>query len=131
MDFDLPTRQGLEDVLQRANAFLRKLLISAVDGVIAADKKGRILIFNEMAAKILGYDVKKALKEIEIGDLYPGDTAYAVMKKLRGEDHGGKGNLRSYPVDLIAKNGANHPHQPECSHCLRRGPGNCDHRFFS
>jgi len=105
MDFDLPTRQGLEEVLQRANAFLRNLLVSAVDAVIAADKKGRILIFNEMAARILGYDPEKALQEINIGDLYPGHTAYEVMQKLRSDAHGGKGNLRSYHVDLIAKNG--------------------------
>ncbi len=109
MDFDLPTRQGLEDVLQRANVFLRKLLVSAVDAVIAADKKGRILIFNAAAAKILGYDADKALQEIEIGDLYPGATAYEVMQKLRSEEHGGKGNLRSYHVDLIAKDGETIP----------------------
>jgi len=109
MDFDLPTRQGLEEVLQRANIFLRKLLISAADAVIAADKKGRILIFNEMAAKILGYEAEKVLQEIEIVDLYPDDMAYKVMKMLRSEDYGGKGNLRSYPVDLMANNGETIP----------------------
>ena len=104
IDFDLPIRQGLEDVLQRSNAFLRKLLVSAVDAVIAADKKGRILIFNEMAGEILGYDPEAAPNEIEIVDLYPNDTAYDVMQKLRSDDYGGKGNLRSLHVDLIAKN---------------------------
>lgn len=105
VEFDLPIRQGLEDALQRSNTFLRKLLVSAVDAVIAADKKGRILIYNEMAAKILGYDADKAPQEIEIVDLYPNDTAYEVMKKMRSDDFGGKGNLRSYHVDVIAKNG--------------------------
>ena len=109
IDFDLPIRQGLEDVLQRSNAFLRKLLVSAVDAVIAADKKGRILIFNEMAGKILGYDPATAPNEIEIVDLYPIDTAYDVMHKLRSDDYGGKGNLRSLHVDLIAKNGETIP----------------------
>ena len=105
MEFDLPTREGVEEVLQRSNTFLHKLLASAVDAIIAADKKGHILIFNEMAAKILGYDAKMAHQEIEIRDLYPDDMAYEVMKKLRSDDHGGKGNLRSYQVNLLAKNG--------------------------
>jgi PAS domain S-box-containing protein len=105
MDFDLPTRHGLEEVLQRTNAFLRKLLISAVDAVIAADKKGRILIFNEMAAKILGFDAEKVMQNVDIRDLYPGDGAYDVMKKLRSEDFGGKGNLKSYQVNLKTKSG--------------------------
>jgi len=109
VELDLPIRQGLEDALQRSNTFLRKLLVSAVDAVIAADKKGRILIYNEMAAKILGYDADKAQQEIEIVDLYPNDTAYEVMKKMRSDDFGGKGNLRSYHVDVIAKNGETIP----------------------
>jgi PAS domain S-box-containing protein len=95
----------LEEVLQRTNAFLRKLLISAVDAVIAADKKGRILIFNEMAAKILGFDAEKVMQNVDIRDLYPGDGAYDVMKKLRSEDFGGKGNLKSYQVNLKTKSG--------------------------
>ena len=109
MEIDLPTRQGLEDDLRRANAFLRKLLVSAVDAVIAADKKGRILIFNEAASKILGHEVETALEEIEIRDIYPNDTAYEVMQELRSEAHGGKGHLKSYYVDLIAKNGETIP----------------------
>ncbi|MCP4693235.1 MAG: PAS domain S-box protein [Desulfobacterales bacterium] len=109
MELDLPTRKGLEDVLQRSNAFLRKLLVSAVDAVIAADKKGRILIFNEMAGEILGYDAEKALEEIDISDLYPGEAAHEVMEKLRGDDHGGKGHLQYYHVDLITKNGETIP----------------------
>ena len=109
MEIDLPTRQGLEDELRRSNAFLRKLLASAVDAVIAADKKGRILIFNEAAAKILGYDAETAIEEIGIRDIYPNNTAHEVMNELRSDEHGGKGHLRSYYVDLIAKNGETIP----------------------
>ena len=39
MDFDLPIIAGLEDQLRRSNAFLKNLMLSSVDGVIAADKK--------------------------------------------------------------------------------------------
>lgn len=109
LEIDLPIRPGLEDVLQRSNAFLRKLLVSAEDAVIAADKKGRILIFNEMAASILGYDAEKAIREIGIGDLYPNDTAREVMQELRSEDYGGKGHLRSYRVELVTQKGETIP----------------------
>lgn len=57
MDFDLPTRGGLEEKLHRSNAFLRNLIFSAVDGVIASDKKGKILIFNDAATNVFGYTV--------------------------------------------------------------------------
>jgi len=108
-EFDLQIWQKQEDELERSNIFLRKLLVSAVDAVIAADKEGRILIYNEVAAKILGYDTETATQKIKIVDLYPDNTAYEVMKKMRSDDLGGKGNLRSFHVDVIAKNGETIP----------------------
>jgi PAS domain S-box-containing protein len=105
MDFDLPTRGGLEEKLQRSNAFLRNLIFSAVDGVIASDKKGKILIFNDAATNVFGYTVDEALNHINVRDIYPGNNAYEVMRNLRSDDYGGKGKLRSYQVDVISKGG--------------------------
>lgn len=105
MDFDLPTRGGLEEKLQRSNAFLRNLIFSAVDGVIASDKTGKILIFNDAAASVFGYTVDEALNHLNVRDIYPNNNAYQVMRNLRSNDYGGKGKLRSYQVDIISKSG--------------------------
>jgi two-component system, NtrC family, sensor kinase len=105
MDFDLPTRGGLEEKLQRSNAFLRNLIFSAVDGVISADKSGKILIFNDAATNVFGYTVDEALNHLNVRDIYPGNNAYEVMRNLRNDEYGGKGKLRSYQVDVISKNG--------------------------
>ena len=105
MDFDLPTRGGLEEKLQRTNAFLRNLILSAVDGVIASEMKGKILIFNEAATKVFGYTIDEALNTVNVRDIYPEKNAFEVMQDLRGEDYGGKGKLRSYRVDVISKDG--------------------------
>ncbi|MDX9785299.1 MAG: ATP-binding protein [Desulfobacterales bacterium] len=109
MDFDLHRLDKLEEEVQRSNAFLKNLILSAVDSVIAADKTGRILIFNEAAAEILGYNIETALNEINIRDMYPGDGARDVMRKLRSQDHGGKGKLKSYLVNLLGQNGQTIP----------------------
>ena len=105
MDFDLPILAGLEEKLKTSNAFLRNLMLSSVDGVIAADLKGRILIFNDAASEISGYGVEDALSRLNIRDIYPDDGAKEVMKKLRNEDYGGKGKLKSYQVDFLRKSG--------------------------
>jgi PAS domain S-box-containing protein len=76
-----------------------------VDGVIAADKEGKILIFNDMASKISGYSVHEALTTLNIRNLYSGNTAFKIMRKLRSEESGGKGKLKSYQVDFLRKNG--------------------------
>jgi PAS domain S-box-containing protein len=105
MDFDLPTRSGLEAKLQESNILLRNLLLSAIDGVIAADKKGRIIIFNEAAAAVFGYDVEEAFEKLHIWDIYPDRKEREVMRQLRSDDHGGPGKLKSYKVDVLSKAG--------------------------
>lgn len=105
MDFDLPTRGGLEEKLQRSNAFLRNLIFSAVDGVIASDMLGKILIFNDAAVKVFGYSVDEALHHLNVRNIYPGNNAYEVMRNLRSDEYGGKGKLQSYKVDVISKDG--------------------------
>lgn len=108
-DFELPMLQGLEEQLQRSNAFLYNLINSAVDGVIAADRTGRIIIFNEAAAEISGHSVKEVLTSINISEVYPDDIAREVMQKLRSTDWGGRGKLKNYPVDVLGKDGQRIP----------------------
>ena len=105
MDFDLPIIAGLEEQLKRSNAFLKNLMLSSVDGVIAADKSGKILIFNEAASEISGYSVEEALNYLDIRQVYPEEGAKQVMRKLRSDDFGGKGKLKSYQVDFLKKSG--------------------------
>ena len=106
LDIDLVHLHSLESELTRSNAFLRNLIMSSVDGIIASDMKGRILIFNEAASKISGYTIDEALTSLNIRDFYPGDGAREVMRKLRSDDYGGKGKLQSCEVDYQRKDGA-------------------------
>jgi len=103
LDFDPPKMGRLEKKLQLSNAFLHNLIMSSVDAVIAADKTGKILIFNDAAAKILGYSREEALNSLDIRDIYPGDTAHEIMGKLRSDECGEPGKLAAYRVELLAK----------------------------
>ena len=105
MDFDLPTRSGLEAKLQESNILLRNLLFSAIDGVIAADKKGRIIIFNDAAAEVFGYNVEEAFEKLHIWDIYPDGNELEVMRQLRSAEHGGPGKLKSYQIEVLSKAG--------------------------
>jgi PAS domain S-box-containing protein len=105
LDFDLDAIGEMLERIDRSNAFLRNLILSSVDGVIAADMTGKIIVFNEAAAEISGYSVEDALNNLDIRDVYPGDGAREVMKMLRGEAYGGKGKLKSYEVKTIRKGG--------------------------
>jgi len=105
LDFDLPALKNIEERRIRSNVFLRNLIHSAVDGVIAADTTGKILIFNEAAAEISGYTVEEALNEITIRDVYPEGGAREVMRMLLSDEYGGEGKLISYHIDAKHKSG--------------------------
>ncbi len=109
LDLNVPALGGLEAMLRRSNSFLKNLILSSVDGVIAADMTGRILIFNEAAEKISGYTTVEALQQLHIRDVYPGDGARMIMRKLRSEEYGGKGKLKSLMVQVVRKDGETLP----------------------
>ncbi len=90
-------------------SFLSKLINSSVDGVIAADKEGNLLIYNDAAACIFGYDVDEALSSVNIRDIYPGKGACEIMGKLRSEEYGGIGKLSGYLVNILSKDGETIP----------------------
>lgn len=101
--------KGWHEQLNATNAFLKNLIMSSVDGIIASDMTGRILIFNEAASHITGYPQAEALGGMDIRDIYPDDGAREVMRRLRSDDYGGPGKLKSYRVDLLCKDGTTVP----------------------
>ncbi len=109
LDSEKSSQASLEDRLRHSYAFLKNLILSSVDGVMAADRKGKILIFNDAAAEISGYSVDEALKTLNIRDVYPEDGAYEVMRKLRNDNFGGQGKLQSCQVDVLRKDGQRIP----------------------
>jgi PAS domain S-box-containing protein len=80
-----------------------------LDGVIAANRSGEIIIFNESAAQVFGYTEEEALEGLNIRDIYPDGLAYEVMKKMRAGGHGGPGKLKSFEVDVLSKRGERIP----------------------
>ncbi len=108
MDFEISSGD-VKNKLQRTNAFLKNLLHSAVDAVIAADTTGKIILFNNAAAEVSGYSVEEALTSLNIREFYPDDRAREVMRKLRTEEYGGRGKLKEYHVDFMSKQGEQIP----------------------
>ncbi len=105
IDFDLDAVGEMLGRIDRSNAFLRNLILSSVDGVIAADMTGKVIVFNEAAAEISGYSIEEALNHLDIRDVYPDGGAREVMKMLRSEEYGGKGKVKSYEVQTKRKDG--------------------------
>ena len=76
-----------------------------MDAIIAADMDGKILLFNDAACEICGYEVDEVIDKLNIQAIYPDNDAKRIMHMLRSDEYGEKGVLRSFRVDIKKKSG--------------------------
>ncbi|GAB4362395.1 MAG: hypothetical protein Kow00128_02130 [Deltaproteobacteria bacterium] len=86
--------------------YLERLLANSPDAIISTDAEGRVVLFNEGAEQLLGYDAGSILgKPADI--LYPStEAARAVMREMRNS---GSGQVRSFEVELRHRSGERIP----------------------
>lgn len=102
-------RKRFENALREANTFLTNIIQHSVDGIIGADMKGKIIIFNEGAENMLAYKSEEVIGKVHITQLYPPGIAKEMMRCLRSDDYGGKGKLQPSQTILIDKEGKEIP----------------------
>jgi two-component system, NtrC family, sensor kinase len=106
---DITARRQLEVELQYRDTFFHNLIDSSVDGIIAADMKGRIILFNSGAQNILGYTREEAFRTLHVTQLYPEGDSREIIKRMRSDDFGGKGKLLRHELIAITKDGTQIP----------------------
>lgn len=111
INLDITERKRIESELREANQFFANLIESSVDGIIAADMKGDIFIFNKGAEALTGYAAEEVIGKIHITDIYPEGVAKEVMLKLRSSEHGGVGKLHPTQFNVADKAGEEIPIQ--------------------
>ena len=111
INLDISERKRIEDELREANQFFMNLIESSVDGIIAADMKGNIFIFNKGAEALTGYKAEEVIGKIHITQIYPEGMAKEVMKKLRSPDYGGVGKFIPTQLNILNKYGEEIPVQ--------------------
>jgi PAS domain S-box-containing protein len=105
INIDITQRIKLEKELREANDFLRDLIESSVDGIIATDIKGNIIIFNKGAESLTGYKAEEVIGKVHITRLYPPGVAKEVMSKLRSPEYGGVGKFTGSQFNVMNKDG--------------------------
>ena len=106
---DLSPQRQMADELRRTNEFLSNLIERSVDGIIAADMKGKVIIFNKGAENLLGYTANEVVGKFNVVNFYPAGVAQEIMRKLRSEDYGGAGKAIPHRITGIHKNGEQIP----------------------
>lgn len=106
---DITKRSQVEQQLRERNAFLDGLIESSVDGIIAADMKGNIILFNKGAQNLLGYTEQEAIENLHTTGLYVAGTAHEIMRKMRSEEFGGTGKCLKHQLLALTKDGEEIP----------------------
>ncbi|MFP3868047.1 MAG: ATP-binding protein [Desulfobacteraceae bacterium] len=106
---DITTKRRLEQELRHRHEFESRLIRISIDGIIANDRQGNILIYNEGAQRILGYHPDEAIGILNVTQLYPPGLAREIKKKIYSEDFGGPGKLENFETVLQGKEGASVP----------------------
>lgn len=115
LNIDISQRKKMERELREANEFLINLIESSVDGIIAADMKGNIIIFNKGAEVLTGYKAEEVIGKIHITQIYPPGVAKEVMRKLRSPEFGGVGKLLPTQFNVVNRFGEEIPIQLSAS----------------
>ena len=107
---DLTKHIQIERELFSANSFLNNIIMSSADGIVVADLKGNILIYNDSAERILGYSADEVIGGP--GSLYKilgPELAKENMRRMRSGEYGPPGKLTSTRITLVRKDGEEVP----------------------
>jgi PAS domain S-box-containing protein len=102
-DVTLERKTAIE--LKQTKEFLERVIESSVDGIVSADMKGRVLLFNRAASRMFGYAPSEVVGKMSVERLYPPAVARDVMHKIRDPDVNGPGRLEDYRVDMVTATG--------------------------
>jgi PAS domain S-box-containing protein len=107
-NLELLIRDTTEE-LEKRHELEHNLIQTSMDGIIANDRQGNIIIFNEGAERIYGYTREEAISRIHVSQLYPEGDARKIKKVIYELEYGGPGRLINYEVEIVTKNGERAP----------------------
>lgn len=103
MHRDITEHERAEKELQRAKAYLEKLIESANAMIVVLDAEGRVQVFNKAAEEITGYNRRELLGRNWFDILMPRDKSPAVWDAFRNSSQ--QGLARSFENSILTKTG--------------------------
>ncbi len=101
---------NLENMVKEATEELREryefegnLIQHSIDGIIATDKEGNIITFNQGAERIFGYSKDEVIGEMDIRLLYPPEISEEIRHSLYSRKHEREGTPNWQETAVLAK----------------------------
>ncbi len=106
---DVTQRRALEREIKRRLSFEENLIESTMDGIIAVDRQGLVILFNQGATRITGYTPEEAVNHMNVTQIYPAGRAREIKRALWDPHSGGKGKIIGYETELATRDGGRVP----------------------
>jgi len=91
--------------LARTFNFQQNLIESSIDGIMACDKDGKVIIYNISLEKMLGYHKDEVVRKMTFDQFFPVGAAEQFREELYSEEYGGRNRLFLYETTLLGKEG--------------------------
>jgi len=102
---DVTLMFNLECQVRQMDELERMLAQASIDGIVVNDLLGNVLIFNEGAARILGYRPEEVIGQLKVSVLYPEGQAHEIKELIYSSAYGGPGILENYETLARHKDG--------------------------
>jgi PAS domain S-box-containing protein len=104
-----PPRRHAERSMPLPRIYFEKLLENSPDIVVAVDRQGSIVFYNDGARRTLGYASEEVLGK-PVSLLYPSrEAARIVMRAMRSNQGGSPGTVKNCETFFVAKDGTRLP----------------------
>jgi len=102
---DVTEQRRIEAELVQTKEFLESMIEASVDGIVAADLRGNIMLFNKGAERIYGFTAEEVVGKKNVSEMYPESGAREIMRMIKSPQHGGQGRLESTRIDALDRSG--------------------------
>ena len=95
--------------LHQTREFLAAVVQHSAYPMIAAQRDGSIIVFNEAAERLSGYKLDEVIGELKVGDFYAPGVLEDLQRRLESDNYGGRGRLEPCVNAIVAKGGEEIP----------------------
>ena len=108
-----------QEELAKTFQFQKSLIESSIDGIVACDREGKIIIFNRSMEQMLGCTREEATGEMSLYELFPPGEADKFRNKFASAEFGGRNKLFLFETILMNRSGGRIPVQVSASALLQ------------
>jgi len=106
---DFSEREKMLLEIKRRETFVQNLIHNSIDGIIATESRGTIVIFNRGAVEILGYRPEEIIGRMTYPEILSEETASAIRDAFYGNQYGPPGKIINMEGKVLNKAGEEIP----------------------